>query len=353
MNVPRRYTAMIATMRMDPAIRVVLAILLAWVPLFANSQDPTPGEQPVPARQDAPPVPGSDAAQVPGSGPIATFTAQSDLVVLQVNVFDGRSDAVPELPESAFEVFEDGVPQKIQFFKNRDVPVATGLVIDNSSSMLTRRSMVAAGANAFAGSSHEMDEMFTIVFNENVRFGLPAGVPFTPSRALLQASFVRFDPGGLTALHDAVVEGLAHLEESTNQKRVLVVLSDGEDNASHLSEANMLHRAAESSALIYTIWTGDLSSRRGNPRLLKKLATRNGGVAYSPRSEREVVEAFTTIAANIRRVYSIGYAPTNGAQDGTYRRVKVLVHTPGKHLEVRARGGYMAPDGENAGPETR
>ena len=271
------------------------------------------------------------------------FRAESNLVVLHVNVFDGHSDAVPQLPQNAFQVFEDGVPQTIELFNDHSVPVATGLVIDNSSSMLTRRAMVTAGVHAFAASSQPGDEMFTIVFNEHVRYGLPDHMPFTAHRGILEASFQRYPPGGMTALHDAVVEGLAHLEDSSNQKRVLVILSDGEDNASHQSRANMLYRATRSNALIYTIWAGEVSTERGNPSLLRKLAAGNGGVSYTPDSEREVIDAFTTIAGNIRRVYTIGYAPTNTRKDGSYRRIKVMVQAPGKRLRLGVRDGYTAP----------
>src|SRR5687768_15752482 len=252
-----------------------------------------------------------DAEQQP-----PVFKAQSDLVVLHVNVFDGRSDAVPNLSEAAFQIWEDNAPQKITFFSNEDVPVAVGLIVDNSGSMITRRSMVLAGTRTFAESSHPEDELFTIVFNEHVRQGLPDNVRFTRSRAQVEVAVARFAPGGQTALHDAVVAGLEHLEEASHQKRVLVVLSDGDDNASQHSADAMLERARRSDALIYTVSTADLSTRVGKPRLLKKLAELSGGVAYTPDSEAEVVSAFQEIAANIRRGYSIGYVPTNTSEDG-------------------------------------
>ena len=110
------------------------------------------------------------------------FRAHSDLVVLHVNVFDGRSDAVPDLPQDAFSVVEDGKPQEITFFNSADVPVAVGLVVDNSGSMIARQQMVVAGGLAFADASHPEDELFVIVFNENVRFGLPPTVPFTHNK---------------------------------------------------------------------------------------------------------------------------------------------------------------------------
>ena len=273
------------------------------------------------------------------------FKAQSDLVVLHVNVFDGRSDAVPNLPEDAFQVVEDGTPQAITFFSNEDVPVAVGLIVDNSGSMITRRSMVVAGTKTFAESSHPEDELFAIVFNENVRRGLPATVSFTKTRSQIEVAVTRFPPGGKTALHDAVIDGLEHLQEASHQKRVLVVLSDGEDNASVHSDEVMLERAARSDALIYTVSTAELMSNVGKPGLLKKLARTTGGVAYSPNNERAVVDAFREIAGNIRRGYSIGYVPTNTSRDGRFRRVKVSVRAPGhRNLTVIARDGYLAPN---------
>lgn len=272
------------------------------------------------------------------------FRSESDLVVLHVNVFDRRSDAVPGLTQRAFHVTEEGKPQTLSFFSSEDVPVAVGLLIDHSSSMLTRQRMVAAATTAFAASSHPADELFTLLFNEHVRSGLPPSVPFTRSVMLLEASLRQFPPGGLTALHDAVVAGLEQLEEASHQKRVLIVLSDGDDNASRHSEADMLERAARSTALVYTVSTDRLDAGRGNHRLLRRLSEASGGATYAPDKEAAVVDAFAEIAVNIRRGYSLGYVPTNTAHDGRYRRVEVAVRAPGfKNLKVRARDGYLAP----------
>jgi Ca-activated chloride channel homolog len=280
--------------------------------------------------------------QEPDQTAVPIFKARSDLVVLHVNVFDGKSDSVPQLPQSAFQVLEEGDPQKITFFSDADVPVAVGLVVDNSSSMLTRRQMVLAGSDAFTVSSHPEDEVFTVIFNEHVRFGLAEAVPFTTSRQDVAISLTRFSPGGMTALYDAVIEALDHIRMASHQKRVLIVLSDGEDNASRHSEADMLHRASRSEALIYTISTGDGRTNPGRPGVLKKLAARSGGVAYFPDNEKEVVDAFTEVAENVRRGYSIGYTPSSVSEAGEYRRVKVTVRVPGRHLTVRARDGYTA-----------
>ena len=273
-----------------------------------------------------------------------TFKAESELVVLHVNVFDGRSDAVPNLPESAFHVVEDNTPQQITFFSNEDVPVAVGLIVDNSGSMIARRGMVLAGTRAFAESSHPEDQVFAVIFNEHVRLGLPETLPFTRNHLQIQSAVSRFAPGGMTALHDAVIAGLEHLQESSHQKRVLVVLSDGDDNASMHSAEVMFERAARSDTLIYAVSTANLGSSVGKHGVLKRLAQVSGGVVYTPKSENTVVDAFREIAENIRRGYSLGYVPTNNRHDGRYRRVKVSVRAPGlKNLTVIARDGYLAP----------
>jgi Ca-activated chloride channel family protein len=285
--------------------------------------------------------------QVPAAQDEQVFKAGAELVVLHVNVFDGHSDAVPELPQSAFTVFEDGKPQDISFFGAGDVPVTVGLVIDNSTSMLTERAVVIAGTNAFAESSHPEDEMFSIVFNEHVRRGLPNTVAFTTNRMLLQTSLQRYPPGGKTALYDAIIEALDHLDRGTYQKHVLVVLSDGGDNASRHTEQEMLDRVAMSSAIVYTVVDPDVVTYGESDKgLLKRLAKLSGGVAYFPKNTSEVVANFEQIASNIRRGYSIGYAP-EAAQHVHMQthRVKVLVRAPGRNdLSVRVRNEYMESD---------
>jgi len=305
-----------------------IAVAIAALPLLSTAQEQRPAEQPPPEEQQV-------------------FKAGAELVVLHVNVFDGRSDAVPNLPRSAFTIYEDGNPQDISFFEAGDVPVTVGLVIDNSTSMLTERDLVVAGTRAFADSSHPEDQMFAIVFNERVRLGLPKSIEFTTNRLQLIASLARFTPGGKTALYDAVIAGLEQLDKGAYQKHVLLVLSDGGDNASEHTEKEMLRRVEASSALIYTIVDPDVfTPGEGNRGVLRRLAKLSGGLAYFPKSERQVVENFTEIAGNIRRGYSIGYAPGNGSHEHDRpHRLKVTVRVPGRSdLSVRVRNGYAESD---------
>ena len=299
-----------------PAQVLLAAAFAASVPFIARAQDEEP----------------------------QVFKAGAELVVLHVNVFNGRSDAVPGLPQTAFTVFEDEKPQEISFFNAGDVPVTVGLVIDNSTSMMTERELVTAGTSAFAQSSHPEDEMFALVFNENVRRGLPDTVQFTTNRTLLQASMRRFPAGGKTALYDAVIEGLNHLDRGSYQKHVLVVLSDGGDNASRHTEQEMLDRVAMSNAIVYTVVDPDVfTPGEGDRGVLRRLAKLSGGVAYFPKNSRDVVKDFEEIAGNIRRGYSIGYVPTAAQHvHNQTHRVKVLVRAPGRNdLSVRVRREYM------------
>jgi VWFA-related protein len=281
---------------------------------------------------------------------LPVFRTESNLVILHVNVFDKRSDAVPDLPRESFKIFEDDQPQDITFFGGEDVPVAVGLVLDASGSMIAREHMVIAGGTAFARSSHPEDELFTIHFNEAVKYGLPPTIPFTNNAALLHSALAAYRPGGRTALYDAVIAGLEHLERSAHQKHVLVVLSDGEDNASSYSKDEMIDRARASDAIVYTVSN---ANRRvgmpGDPGVLRKLADVTGGVAYFPSSDDKVIENFDELAGNIRRGYSIGYVPTNANHDEKFRRVKVLVSAPGRtNLSVRTRDGYRSIDHSGA-----
>jgi Ca-activated chloride channel homolog len=150
---------------------------------------------------------------------------------------------------------------------------------------------------------------------------------------------------GKTALHDAVIAALDHVETSNLQKHAIVVLSDGEDNASHRTAEEMFDRVLASDAIVYTVATGDpMTGEGGKPGVLRKLARIGGGGAYFPRRHQEVVNYFAEIAENIRLGYTIGYIPANTARDGGFRRVKVMVRANGRsRLSVQCRDGYRAP----------
>jgi len=199
-----------------------------------------------------------------------SFRGGSDLVVLQVSVHDRKAAPVSDLVQKDFKVWEDGVPQTVQFFVSEDRPVSIGLVIDNSTSMFNKRESVIEAAAAFADASNHDDQLFLVSFNEHVSFGLPEGMPFTSDLAVLRDALQTIGAHGQTALYDAVGVALNHVNESRLDQRVLIVVSDGADNRSRTNFDEVLVRALRSNVVIYTV--GLLDQEGGNRKVLKRLA---------------------------------------------------------------------------------
>jgi Ca-activated chloride channel homolog len=277
----------------------------------------------------------------PGQEP--TFRVETDLVVLHATAQNQKGILVSRLDKSNFQVYEDGVLQQIKYFSHEDVPVTVGLVIDTSGSMGPKRSQVIAAALAFARASNPQDQMFVVNFNERVSFGLPDSIPFTGQVSQLEVALARIAADGETALYDAVAAALDHLNQGNRDKRVLVVISDGGDNASKHNLAQITAMARQPGAIIYTIGLFDETDEDRNPKVLKQLAHETGGEAFLPDSIKEVVPVCERIARDIRNQYTIAYVPTNKNQDGAYRAIQVKAIAQGQgRLLVRARAGYFA-----------
>ena len=283
-------------------------------------------------------------AQEPARAPAPDIRVHSDLVVLHAVVLDHRSRFVQGLARDQFAVYEDGALQAIAFFVPEDQPATVGLVIDNSGSMHTKRTDVIAAGHAFVRASHPRNELFLVHFNERVWSGLPDATTFTRDPNPLFQALSRTGARGQTALYDAVSRALDHVALGTNHHRVLVVISDGRDNASATRLAPLLLRARQSEAVIYTIGLFDDGSRDRDPEVLRELATATGGIAHFPKSSAKATVTLEQIARDIRSTYTIGFVPTNLKRDGQYRRLRVTVHAPGEaDLKVRTRAGYIAP----------
>jgi Ca-activated chloride channel family protein len=280
--------------------------------------------------------PGSQAGQF-------TIAVKVGMVVLHATVLDSKGIPVSGLDKKDFQVFEDGVPQQIDSFTHEDIPVTVGLVVDNSGSMGPKRPEVIAAALVFARSSNPQDQMFVVNFNEKVSFGLPHDTPFTDEAAQLRAAMSRIAADGMTALYDAVAAALEHLKKGNRDKKVLIVISDGGDNASKQKLDQIMALAKRSDAILYTIGLFDEDDPDQNPGALKQLAKATGGEAFLPGSVKDVVPICERIARDIRNQYTIAYMPANEKQDGTYRVIEVKAGAPGRgRLVVRTRAGYYA-----------
>ena len=281
-------------------------------------------------------------AATPSNGPDQEnfrISVEVDLVVLQATVRDRAGHTVMELHRDDFTVFEDGKPQPILLFRHEDTPVTVGLVIDHSGSMREKLADVTAGAQAFVHSSNPNDQMFVVNFNETVSLGLPIGMRFSDNAQQLGGAIWGAPATGTTALYDAIIEALKQLQQGTSYKKVLIVVSDGGDNASKANLERVLKLTEQSNAIIYTIGIFDPNDPDKNPGVLRRLAKESGGEAFFPAQLSETVQIYERIARDIRDQYTIGYSSTNGKHDGAYHKVRLAARDNGK-LFVRTRAGY-------------
>jgi VWFA-related protein len=266
-----------------------------------------------------------------------------DLVLLNATVRDGKGRFAADLGEQNFEVYEDGVRQSIRLFRHEDIPVTVGLVVDHSGSMRPKLADVIAAARTFVQSSSPEDQMFVVNFNEKVTLGLPDNLPFSNRSEDLGSAIANAPTTGMTALYDAIFEARKRLQTGSREKKVLIVISDGGDNASAHTLADVLKMASQSTTLVYTIGIFDETDPDRNPDVLRRLAGVTGGEAFFPHEYSEVVAICERIARDIRNQYTIGYLSTSAARPGAYLSIRVAAGAAGHgKLFVRARSGYIA-----------
>jgi len=271
-----------------------------------------------------------------------TLSVDVDLVVFNVTVLDKDGERITGLTEKDFRVYENGREEKIKVFFAEDSPATVGLVIDNSGSMTNKRNDVTNAALSFLGASHPEDEMFVVKFNRKAWLGLPPSTRFTNNRSELRATLKDIRAEGTTALYDALKLALNHLDDGSRQRKALVLLSDGGDNASVTKLDDVLRLAQQSSATIYCIGIYDPDQKDRNPNALKRIAKVTGGEAFFPENLASLQSVWPRIASAIRGQYTLGYVSSNPARDGVYRQVKITAVRKGKHLDVRTRPGYFA-----------
>jgi VWFA-related protein len=279
--------------------------------------------------------------------PGVVFRADTRLVVCHTSVIDKNGHLVTGLPQSAFSVTENGVPQEIKVFKAEDVPVALGLVIDNSGSMRDKRAKVEAASLALVKDSNPDDEVFVVNFNEEPFLDLPPGVNFTSDIETLKQALQRLDSRGGTAMRDAIASSIVHLKEHAKRdKKVLVVVTDGNDNSSLITLENLVKASQQAEVLIYSIGLlaeEEPRSAKEAKRALNALADSTGAVTFFPKELVDVDRIAHQVAHDIRNQYTIEYSPVNTNMDGQFRAIKIAVNAPGKP-SVRTRPGYWATD---------
>ena len=280
---------------------------------------------------------------------VFVFKKDVDEVLLHASVIDDKQHIVTNLDRAAFSVFEDGKPQTIISFHHEDIPVAMGIVIDNSGSMREKRNKVNQAALNLVRSSNPQDEVFVVNFNDEYYLDQD----FTNDLLKLKEALEKIDARGGTALYDAVVASADHLKkEARLEKKVLFVVTDGEDNASNETlEQAVKQLQEENGPQVYAIGIlGDEEHPKRAKRALEIIAQRTGGLAFYPKTLDDVDEISKTVAHDIRTQYTIGYKPTTPKGVGGFRTVKVEAKAKGhSKLIVRTRSGYYAGGNAAAG----
>ncbi len=301
-----------------------IAALLVLLPLTGYAQ----------AAKSLPPPPDAPAISV-----------TAELVVLPVRVLDKDGVFVSGLRAGNFRIYENGRLQTINLFQQEDAPVTVGLIVDHSRSMSPKLKGVAAAVISFAHSSNPQDEMFVVDFNDNVSLESLGGKPFTHDAGELAQAVAAVSARGQTALYDAVYAGINHLQLAHRDKKALIVVSDGGDDASKHTLTDVLALARRSQTVIYSIGlVGGGASEEEDPKVLRRLCDETGGVAIFPEAAESVSEVSTRIAQDLREQYTLGFAPESADSRDSYRKIQVKVSAPGHgKLRVQTRPGYVPP----------
>ncbi len=292
-----------------------------------------------------PPPPGQETNNSSQSG--SRIKVDVNLVVLHTTVLDDRGNFVEGLTQENFRAFEDKVEQKLSIFKREDVPVSMGLVIDNSGSMRDKRPRVNEAALTLVQNSNPQDEAFVVNFNDD--FYLDLDKDFSSSVPELKEALERIDARGSTALYDAIIGSLDHLKKGRKEKKVLLIVTDGEDNTSRNSLEKTLREIQKTDTVIYAIGllgSESKKSAKSARKALLSISQASGGLAYFPENVEDVHNICQQVAHDIRHQYTLAYYPSNSARDGSFRAVHVDVIPPrGKgKLVARTRNGYYAPN---------
>jgi Ca-activated chloride channel family protein len=267
--------------------------------------------------------------------------AESRLVLLDVSVKNPAGGFVSGLSKENFSVFENGRPQSIMTFDQGDLPVTVGILVDESRSMASKRPAVLTAALTFISESNPKDEIFVLNFNDDVKPGLLSPMLFSDDIQELRLALFRGVSEGRTVLNDAVVAGLEQLELGMRDKKALVLISDGGDNASMHTRRQTIDRVERSVATIYTIGLYDDEDPDRDPGILRQLAGISGGEAYFPPTPEDTIPACRRIARDIRARYTLGYVPAEGKPTNNVRNIRVGASAPGQaKLIARTRSSY-------------
>jgi Ca-activated chloride channel family protein len=283
--------------------------------------------------------------------PPQTIRVDVELVLVTATVTDSLNRYVSGLESQHFQLWEDKLEQKIEYFSAEDVPISVGVIFDVSGSMKDKIATARNAAATFLKTGNPEDEYFLVEFANRPE----VAADFTTDVTKLQNKLLLTPAKGMTAMYDSVYLGLEKLREGTNPKKALLLITDGEDNRSRYTFQNVKEFVKEQDVQIYGIgivdeWNSQLSAGHTGRAMVEELADITGGRAFFPDSVYELEDICTKIAVELKNQYVIGYHSTNGAKDGKWRKLRMKVNPPKgiQHLNVRYKQGYYAPTADGA-----
>lgn len=280
-----------------------------------------------------------------------TLKIDVELVLVNATVTDSLNRYVSGLEGEHFQIWEDKVEQKIEYFSAEDVPISVGIILDVSGSMKDKISTAVEAASTFLKSGNPEDEYFLTVFSSRPE----VAADFTTDITKLQGKLLLTKADGMTAMYDSVYLGLEKLKDGSNPKKALLLITDGEDNRSRYTFRNVKEFVKEQDVQIYGIgivddWNSQLGAGKTGRAMVEELADLTGGRAFFPDSVHELEDICAKIAIELKNQYVIGYHSTNEAKDGKWRKLRLKVNPPKgiNRLNVRAKQGYYAPTADAA-----
>jgi len=283
-----------------------------------------------------------------GQDTVFKLNVNVDLTEVHVNVTDEQDRPVGNLKKEHFRIYEDKAEQSITVFKHEDIPVSLGLVIDNSRSIEPRKQRLDSAALSFVRKGNAEDETFVVHFDDTAKLNRE----FTDSIPLLEATLSGMKPYGQTAIYDALVLALEHMQQAKHTKRAILLITDGIDNASTHTLKEVLEALRRTSVAVYTVGLLSVSGGQKAEDDLIKIAETSGGRAFFPSSVEEARANMERVARDLREQYTLGYFPTNGNRNGNWRSIRVEVVPPAgfpKTAKLRPsyRHGYYGPNDSN------
>ena len=286
-------------------------------------------------------VPGGAQQNAANSDGPAVFRVGVENVYIPIAVSDPLGRYVTGLKKEHFKIFEDKIEQAITHFSQQEAPVSLGIIFDISASMKDNDNIRKAknAITRFLQSVNPEDEAFLITFNDQTNLAQR----FTDQVGTLRSTLAQLKPSGKTAIYDAVYMGLDQVRRGKNEKKALVLITDGEDNSSRYTSVELREFAKESNVQVYVIGEeGVLGYGFGE---IQHIVGLTGGRAFFPKSFNDLDYYIDLAYSELRSQYIVGYAPTNSVHDGKWRRITVRLDAPSglPKLVVRAREGYYAP----------